>query len=262
MKLACGWCGPSARSVRGRWCDWVCQAKETGCRPGVGQPMRSQEQPVAGRVRGGGEGQPGGGGGQQQVLAAARSRSIPCRVSRAVASRSAAGAATGRTCSCVPSIPSPRAVVCGSHARHHPAPRVAGCARSGVNEEDDQYRQFRSSATGCRRRGPAGRCAQPRGAQTAQGVVDEGVGVLVGDRAGAHAASAVRRGSDTSLQRRCAGRRPSAHLPASWAARSRVDVELEPGLEQLGRRTAGRAPRRSTPAAARRAVGRLEGRGR
>ncbi len=44
MKLACGWW----RAQRSIWArsvvDCVCQAKDTGCRAGVGQPTRSQEQ--------------------------------------------------------------------------------------------------------------------------------------------------------------------------------------------------------------------------
>ena len=58
MKLACGW--PCAQ--RSIWAlsvvDCVCQAKETGCLPGVGQPMRSQEQRYATGWAAGASGRP------------------------------------------------------------------------------------------------------------------------------------------------------------------------------------------------------------
>ncbi|CAM5237637.1 hypothetical protein SALBM135S_00670 [Streptomyces alboniger] len=76
MKLASGWC-LAQRSICPRSVvDCVCQAKETGCRAGVGQPTRSHEHRYPEGYAAGESGKP--------AAAAASSRSSRARSSPAV----------------------------------------------------------------------------------------------------------------------------------------------------------------------------------
>src|SRR5690606_36085438 len=265
MKLACGWW----RAQRSIWArsvvDCVCQAKDTGCRAGVGQPTRSQEQRYPAGWAAGARGSP--------APAAASSRasrppssaagfgrrprshwvSLPCLPVRPPNSALIYPLASP---SCFHSMPygrtfrrigGPEPTICAGGTRgpvpdpQGPVPAVPtlptlarGPAGRGPGWRTGRGRPGWRTGRGS----PGWRTGRGRpGAGSARGeaverVVDEGVGVLVADRAAVLEPALGERG-DEEFQGD-ARVDVGADLSGLLRGAQPLDVELELGFEQLG----------------------------